>query len=268
VTLLFVTGPQCSGPQARNIGAIARAAGDEKKPGGPPKDDGDSASRPSEKKQKLPYHKGGARAIRLVDYKAKLYKRLKGKFVPIGPKPWDKHHFMKVCIQTRLKAKQASNTKIINQVVEELRRISGMHPNVVKARHNVANYGWRKGFPCGVAVTMYGPRMYDFLERLNMVILPRIRDFEGLYPNSFDDNGNFWMGMENQEPFRELDALIDERVIVHGFDVGIINNCMTQPDGLALMKNFGFPFGDPHPTKAPKKKVAFQVMRPDGVKRR
>jgi large subunit ribosomal protein L5 len=246
-------------------------AGGEKKPGGPPKYDGDSASsmpEPEEKKESLrPGHESKKMVQSRVEYKTKLYKRLKGKFMPMGPKPWDRHRFMKVCIQTRLKAKQASNTKIINQVVEEMRRISGMHPKVVKARHNVANFGWRKGFPCGVAVTMYGPRMYDFLQRLNMVILPRVRDFEGLFPNSFDNFGNFWMGLQNQEPFRELDALIDERVIVHGFDIGIINNCLTQPDGLALMKNYGFPFGDAHPMKAVKKKVSFQVMRPEKMKR-
>eukprot|EP00415_Alexandrium_ostenfeldii_P002216 UN2216 len=137
-----------------------------------------------------------------------------------------------------------------------------MHPFVVKAKHDVNAFGWRKGANCGVAVNLRGPLMLDFLHRLNTIILPRIRDFEGLYPNSFDNYGNFWMGFANQEPFRELDELIDSRELVHGFDLGIMNNCLTQPDGLALMEKFGFPFGDPRPSKALKRKKSFVVMRP------
>lgn len=190
-----------------------------------------------------------------VAAKKALLKKTKGKFVPYGPKPWDKPQFTKVCIQTRLKVKQAGNTKILNQVVEEIRRLSGKHPYVVKAKHNVASFGWRVGYPCGVAVTLQGRLMLDFLARLNTVILPRIRDFEGLYPNSVDKFGNFWMAFDNQEPFRELDALIDERELVHGFDVGIMNNCLTQPDGLQLMKDYGFPFGEPKARKAKKKRL-------------
>lgn len=180
-----------------------------------------------------------------VAAKSKWLKSLKGKFVPYGPKPWDKPMFKKVCIQVRLQSKQASNTKLVNQCVEELRRISGKHPRVIMARHNVAQWGWRKGFPCGVGVNMYGQLMRDFLYRLNTIVLPRVRDFEGLNPSSFDNMGNFWMGFDSQEPFKELDEMIDSRELVHGFDVGLINNCLTQPQGLKLMKEFGFPFGDP-----------------------
>merc|ERR1719277_1450980 len=137
----------------------------------------------------------------------------------------------------------------MNQVTEELRRISGKHPYVVLAKQNIAALGWRVGYPCGVAVRLYGPKMYDFLNRLNTLILPRVRDFEGLFPTSVNRDGNFAMRFESQEPFKELDELIDSREVVHGFDVQIINNCMTQPDGLQLMKDFGFPFGDPRPPK-------------------
>lgn len=197
-----------------------------------------------------------------VAKRTKWLKSLKGKFVPVGPKPWEKHRFTKVVIQVRLKAKQAANTKIINQVVEELRRVSGMHPRIIKAKHDVANFGWRKGAVCGACVVLFGPKMYDFLERLNTIVLPRIRDFEGLVPNSFDGYGNFWMGFENQDAFRELDELTDTRELVHGFDLGIVNSCETQPDGLALMKAYGFPFGDPRAPKAPKKKRSYVKMRP------
>lgn len=269
LTVLFVSGPECRGSSK-----VAMAA--EKKPGGPPgkkvsgkeawlakmaeevpPEEVDDGTRPGDETDDEQMDR--------VAKRAKMLKGLKGKFVPVGPKPWDTHRFTKVCIQTRLKVKQASNTKIINQVVEELRRISGMHPKVVKAKHNVASFGWRVGYPCGVAVSITGPLMYDFLARLNTVILPRVRDFEGLLPSSFDNYGNFWMGVQNQEPFKELDSMIDERQIVHGFDIGILNNVMTQPDGLKLMKDYGFPFGDPRARKAKAKKVSFQVMKNEGA---
>eukprot|EP00931_Biecheleriopsis_adriatica_P073896 TRINITY_DN480_c0_g1_i1.p1 TRINITY_DN480_c0_g1~~TRINITY_DN480_c0_g1_i1.p1 ORF type:complete len:348 (-),score=81.99 TRINITY_DN480_c0_g1_i1:125-1168(-) len=198
----------------------------------------------------------------------KFVKNLKGKFVPVGPKPWEKHRFMKVCISVQLEAKQASNTKVMNQVIEELRRISGKHPFVTKSKVNNAMLGWRKGADCGAGVNIYGSLMTDFLDRLNTIVLPRIRDFEGLVPNSFDKRGNFRMRIHNQEPFKELDELIDEREIVHAFDIGIVNNCFTQPDGLKLMKDFGFPFGDARPPKPPPmpiwKQKELGIYRPSG----
>mmetsp|Transcript_52386 Transcript_52386/g.164547 ORF Transcript_52386/g.164547 Transcript_52386/m.164547 type:complete len:309 (+) Transcript_52386:89-1015(+) len=252
-------------PASKRASRVARAAGKEGTPGAKPVFDGDVPPPADEAKPERvrPGHESLGMQQDRVTKRTKFLKGLKGKYVPWGPKPWDKHRFLKVSIQTRLKAKQASNTKIINQVVEELRRISGMHPWVVKARHDVNAFGWRKGANCGVAVSLKGPLMYDFLHRLNTIILPRVRDFEGLYPNSFDNFGNFWMGFDSQEPFRELDELIDSRELVHGFDVGIINNCLTQPDGLALMKQFGFPFGEPRPMKAIKRKKSYVKMRPN-----
>lgn len=175
----------------------------------------------------------------------KFLKTLKGKFVPYGPKPWHEPRFVKVCIQARLDVKQGANTKIVNQVTEEVRRISGRHPRIIKARHNVAKFSQRVGDTVGVGVTLYGQKMRDFLTRLNTIILPRVRDFEGLYANSFDNFGNFWFSLPSQEPFKELDDLVDSRELVHGFDIGILNNCFTQPDGLKLMQQFGFPIGDP-----------------------
>lgn len=255
-------GIHCPQSPGERRARVALHAGSEGNPGQKPELDG--APLPVKKARGPPHRKGYVSSKRqkmLVGKKVQFLKSLKGKFVPWGPKPWDKPRFTKVCIQTRLKSKQAANSKIINQVVEELRRISGMHPWVVKARHNVAAFGWRKGYPCGVAVSLRGPLMYDFLHRLNTIILPRIRDFEGLIPNSFDNFGNFWMGFENQESFRELDDMIDSRAIVHGFDVGILNNCFTQPAGLALMKKFGFPFGEPRTPKPPKEKKSYVKMR-------
>merc|ERR1711879_542232 len=111
--------------------------------------------------------------------------------------------------------------------------------------------------PCGAMVVLRGQLMKDFLTRLNTVVLPRVRDFEGLYPNNVDNYGNFNMFINSQDSFKELDAMIDDRVLSHGFSVNIVNNCFTQPDGLKLMKDFGFPFGDPKPVKPPRKKIIF-----------
>lgn len=179
-------------------------------------------------------------------------RRVKHKFTPMGPKPFDKPRFTKTVIRVRLDPKQAANTKILKQVVEEVRRISGAHPKIMKGMKNDATRGWRKGMPAGVQVEIQGRLMQDFLKRLNMIVLPRIRDFEGLAPTSFNPHGDFWMTIDSQEPFKELDEMIDQRELVHSFDVGLVNNCLTQPDGLELMKKYGFPFGDPRPRRPPK----------------
>jgi len=240
---------------------VARAAGKETSPGTKPVLEGEVQLVPKEKKKRLrPGHESEEMMMDRVTKRTYWLWSLKGRFKPRGPKPWDPHKFRKVCIQCRLKSKQSANTKILNQVVEELRRISGKHPRIVKAKKNINAFQWRRGYPAGVAVTLMGPLMYDFLHRLNTIILPRVRDFEGLYPNSFDNYGNFWMGFANQEPFRELDELVDERELVHGFDIGIVTSCMTQPDGLALMKKFGFPFGDPRTPKPVKVKKKFSPV--------
>lgn len=255
VTVVFVAGPECAAGAKRAAGsATAMAAGPTTvtTPGGEP---GTLDVAVAEEELPDDFRMEDETETMMFDRVERMKSTLrhtKGKFVPYGPKPWDKHQFTKVCIQSRLKVKQAANTKILNQVVEEIRRLSGKHPYVVKAKHNVAAFGWRVGYPCGVAVTLQGRLMGDFLQRLNTIVLPRVRDFEGLYPNSIDKFGNFWMSFLNQEPFRELDALIDDRELVHGFDVGIMNNCLTQPDGVKLMKDYGFPFGEARQRKAKK----------------
>lgn len=228
---------------------IARAAGYDEKPGGRPDgpdEDGEDAFVTTKEKPVL-----------LEDMQKeslKLYQKwlgsLKGKCVPVGPKPWDKHKFRKVIINVQLEPAQAGNTKIMNQCIEELRRITGVHPRITKMPTNNAVLGWREGMPSGVSVQVYGDLMYDFLRRFNMIVLPRIRDFEGLFPTSITENGDFWMDVKTQEPFKELDEMMDQREIVHDFSVGIVNNCFTRADGLGLMKDYGFPFGDPRPKKA------------------
>lgn len=174
---------------------------------------------------------------------AKFYKSVKGKHMPYGKKPWDLPRFKRVEIIVDLEAKQASNTKVLNQVIEEVRRISGAHPKIMKSQKNDNAKGFRIGDAAGVKVMLFGPLMYDFLERFNTLVLPRIRDFDGLEDN-VGRRGDYWMEIADQDPFRELDELIDTRELTHGFRIGIINNCFTNPDGRKLMTDFGFPFNE------------------------
>jgi large subunit ribosomal protein L5 len=182
----------------------------------------------------------------------KKLKKLKGKFTPYGPKPWDPPAFRKVAITVILDPKEASNKKILNQCLEELRRITGGMPEVIKAKKNIAWNNQRKGFPCGVGITLNGKLMMDFLTRLNTIVLPRVRDFEGLWPNAFSNTGDYTMQINNQEPFKELDELLDIREVSHPFTINICNNRFTQPAAKELMEKFGFPFTDELKTKRKK----------------
>ncbi|CAE7757710.1 rpl5 [Symbiodinium pilosum] len=255
------------GLEARGDAVIMCAA----KPGGPPVDVTKEAMPASTIKVRT--GKGELTVDQQMDRKERVsrwLRSLKGKFVYKGPKPYDVDQFIKVNIAVPLAPKQASNTKIMNQVVEELRRISGVHPVATYFKANNADLGYRVGDPSGAKVNLRGHLMQDFLQRLNTIVLPRVRDFEGLDPTSFNRNANYWMHLPSQEPFNELDELVDSREVVHGFNIRILNNCFTQPDALKLMQEFGFPFGDPKPKreKAPRDPYAKFKNKGKGKKKR
>mmetsp|Transcript_88878 Transcript_88878/g.176777 ORF Transcript_88878/g.176777 Transcript_88878/m.176777 type:complete len:289 (-) Transcript_88878:84-950(-) len=219
---------------------IARQAGEDEQPGGAPVLEGEAPPiAEPDAEQTLEEMQS-----QWVKDNVAYLKSVKRKYMPIGPKPWDRPRFKKATLYVVLEAKQASNTKIMRQVTEELRRITGVVPEVLKGKTDNAKFNLRKGADCGVKAVMTTHKMVDFLNRLNTIILPRIRDFEGLNPIAFDNRGSFSMKFLNQEPFKELDELIDERELVHGFDLCITNSCWSRQDGLKLMKDFGFPFRD------------------------
>lgn len=199
---------------------------------------------------------------------AKWLRQVYGKFWYIGPKPHDKHVFKLVSISVKLEPKQAANTKLMKQVAEELRLITGKLPEQTYAKMNDAKKGVRIGMPVGMKVNLKSKLMMDFLERLNTIVLPRVREFEGLYPNSMNKDGDFGLRIPNQEPFRELDDMIDDRELVHPFNIIIRTTTMTQPDGIALMKNYGFPFGDPRPPRPPREKTPDDLAREASNKKR
>jgi len=135
-------------------------------------------------------------------------------------------------------AKQDS--KMLDAALEQLATIAGQRPNVRVARKSIANFKLRDGMPVGLTVTLRGARMYEFLDRLMSVAIPRIRDFRGLNPRSFDGRGNWTMGVREQIIFPEIDYdAIDQ---VRGLDVTITTTAQTDEEAFALLDAFGMPF--------------------------
>ncbi len=135
-------------------------------------------------------------------------------------------------------AKQDS--KMLDAASEQLGTITGQRPNVRRARKSIAQFKVREGMPVGVAVTLRGERSYEFLDRLMSVAIPRIRDFRGLNPRSFDGRGNYSMGVREQIIFPEVDY--DEVDQVRGLDITITTTAQSDDEAFALLEAFGMPF--------------------------
>jgi large subunit ribosomal protein L5 len=132
------------------------------------------------------------------------------------------------------------NIKMLDAVVEEMRQITGQKPLGTNARKSIAGFKLREGMPIGSKVTLRGDRMYEFLDRLISVALPRIRDFRGVNGNSFDGKGNYTLGLKEQIIFPEIKY--DTVMFIHGFDITIVTNARTDKEGKALLKFMGMPF--------------------------
>jgi large subunit ribosomal protein L5 len=130
--------------------------------------------------------------------------------------------------------------KTLDEAVNELRIITGQKPMVTKARRSIAGFKLREGVPIGAKVTLRGDRMWEFLDRLLSVALPRIRDFRGLSPRSFDGRGNYSFGVTEQLIFPEIDY--DKVTTIRGMDITIATTATTDEQGAALLSAFGFPF--------------------------
>ncbi|MEA2000896.1 MAG: 50S ribosomal protein L5 [Actinomycetota bacterium] len=130
--------------------------------------------------------------------------------------------------------------KLINGAVEDLRTITGQHPKVTKSTKSIANFKLREGLPVGASVTLRGARMWEFFDRLVAAAIPRIRDFRGLNPKSFDGRGNYSFGVDEQLIFPEIDY--DKIQKVRGMDVTFVTTAATDEQGKALLEAFGFPF--------------------------
>jgi large subunit ribosomal protein L5 len=133
-----------------------------------------------------------------------------------------------------------TDAKQLDSAVEELTTIAGQRAQVRKARKSIAQFKIREGMPIGAKVTLRGARMYEFLDRLIAIALPRIRDFRGLSPSSFDGRGNYSLGIREQIIFPEIDY--DDIQQVRGLDVAITTSAKTDEQALALLRGLGMPF--------------------------
>jgi large subunit ribosomal protein L5 len=132
------------------------------------------------------------------------------------------------------------NSKSINMVVDEMALITGQKPVVTKAKKSVANFKVRQGMAVGMKVTLRGSQMYEFVDRLLSVALPRVRDFKGVNPNSFDGRGNYTMGVREQLIFPEINY--DKVENVRGMDITFVTTAKTDEEARELLRLFGMPF--------------------------
>ena len=144
---------------------------------------------------------------------------------------------------TRLQEKYTSevtNSKAIDSAVEDLTVISGQKPLITKAKKSIAAFKLREGMPIGVKVTLRGSRMYEFLDKFMNIALPRVRDFRGVNPQSFDGRGNYSIGLKEQLIFPEIDY--DKVDKVRGMDVIIVTTAKSDEEGRELLRLLGMPF--------------------------
>lgn len=130
--------------------------------------------------------------------------------------------------------------KVLEHAVSHMQQIAGQKPVVTKARKSIANFKVREDWPIGCKVTLRSERMYEFIERLVGIAIPRIRDFRGISPKSFDGRGNFSMGVTEQIIFPEIEY--DKIDKLRGLDIAITTTAKNNEEGLALLKAFNFPF--------------------------
>ena len=133
-----------------------------------------------------------------------------------------------------------ADKKILDHAVADLTKISGQRPVICKARKSVAAFKVREGWPIGCKVTVRGTRMYEFLDRLICIAIPRTRDFRGFSPRAFDGRGNYSLGVTEQIIFPEIDY--DKIDTIRGLDVAITTSARTDEEGRALLEGFSFPF--------------------------
>jgi large subunit ribosomal protein L5 len=133
-----------------------------------------------------------------------------------------------------------SNSKLLDDAVNELTVIAGQKPVITKAKKSVANFKVREGYPIGCKVTLRGVRMYDFLDKLVSIALPRVRDFRGVSKDSFDGRGNYTLGVKEQLIFSEVDY--DQVKKIRGMDIVLVTTAKTDEEAKSLLAHLGVPF--------------------------
>jgi Ribosomal protein L5 len=145
----------------------------------------------------------------------------------------------KICLNQGLGV-AISDKKLIETAMTEMSQISGQKPVTTKSKKDISNFKLRKGMPIGVRVTLRGEKMYEFLDRLISVSLPRIRDFRGINDKGFDGKGNYTLGVSEQIIFPEIN--IDKISKIMGMDITFVTSANNDSEALALLKEFGLPF--------------------------
>ncbi len=176
---------------------------------------------------------------------ARLKERYLTKVVPDLTKEFEYKNRMavprieKICLNVGL-GEATQNSKLVDPAVNELGQIAGQRPVITKARRSIAAFKLREGMPIGCTVTLRGDRMYEFLDRLLNVSLPRVRDFRGVSSKSFDGRGNYTLGIKDQLIFPEIDYNKVEKL--KGMNICITTTAKTDAEGMALLKHLGMPF--------------------------
>lgn len=134
----------------------------------------------------------------------------------------------------------SQDKKLLDGAVADMQAIAGQKPVITHARNSIAGFKIREGWPIGCKVTLRGEQMYEFLDRLISVTIPRIRDFRGLSPKSFDGRGNYSVGIKEQIVFPEIE--FDKIDRIRGLDITVTTTAKTDDEGRALLRAFGFPF--------------------------
>jgi len=166
----------------------------------------------------------------------------------IVPKMMEEHKYLSVMQVPRIQkitinmglGEALGDKKVLEHAVKDMTSIAGQKPVVTVARKSIAGFKIRDGYPIGAKVTLRRERMYEFLDRLVAVSIPRIRDFRGISPKSFDGRGNYSMGVKEQIIFPEIDY--DKIDAVRGMDITITTSAKTDAEALSLLKKFNFPF--------------------------
>ncbi|AQQ51785.1 50S ribosomal protein L5 [Planococcus lenghuensis] len=175
--------------------------------------------------------------------------RLKDKYInEITPALMDKFNYESVMQAPKVDkivinmgvGEAVQNTKALDTAVEELQTIAGQKPVVTKAKKSIAGFRLREGMPIGAKVTLRGERMYEFLDKLIAVALPRVRDFRGVSKKSFDGRGNYTLGVKEQLIFPEINY--DKVSKVRGMDIVIVTTANTDEEARELLTQFGMPF--------------------------
>ena len=181
----------------------------------------------------------------MSDFQVRLIKKYQDEVVPQLMKDFSLKNIMQVPKLERIVVNMGlgeavQNAKLVESATEELKAITGRKPVITRAKKSIAGFKLREGMPIGVMVTLRGERMYDFLDRLITIALPRTRDFKGISPKAFDGRGNYTLGVREQIIFPEINY--DKIDKIKGMNITFVTTAETDEQGRALLKSLGMPF--------------------------